>query len=96
LNKTWKTLCFEIKSKLQADKQNYIFFDEIQNIADFEKLVDGLYASKNIDITHRRIKNGGIVQSPLNNNEVPHFDYFIKNILNKKSGGGISNKLPFF
>ena len=50
LNKTWETLYFEIKSKLQADKSNYIFLDEIQNIAGFEKLVDGLYASKNIDV----------------------------------------------
>ena len=50
LNKSWKTLYFEIKSKLQADKPNYVFLDEIQNITDFEKLVDGLYASKNIDV----------------------------------------------
>jgi len=50
LNKTWETLYFEIKSKLQTDKQNYIFLDEIQNIADFEKLVDGLFASNNTDI----------------------------------------------
>ena len=50
LNKTWEILYFEIKSKLQTDKPNYIFLDEIQNIADFEKLVDGLYASKNVDV----------------------------------------------
>jgi len=50
LNKSWETLYFEIKSKLQMDKPNYIFLDEIQNIADFEKMVDGLFASKNIDL----------------------------------------------
>ncbi|MDR1740067.1 MAG: ATP-binding protein [Bacteroidales bacterium] len=50
LNKSWETLYFEIKSKLQTDKPNYIFLDEIQNIADFEKLVDGLHASKNVDV----------------------------------------------
>jgi predicted AAA+ superfamily ATPase len=50
LNKSWETLYFEIKSKLQADEPNYIFLDEVQNIADFEKLVDGLYASENIDV----------------------------------------------
>ena len=50
LNKTWETLYFEIKSKLQASKPNYIFLDEIQNIADFEKMVDGLYASENVDV----------------------------------------------
>lgn len=50
LNKTWDTLYFEIKAKLQADKKNYIFLDEIQNITDFEKLVDGLYATENTDV----------------------------------------------
>ncbi|HED06523.1 MAG TPA: ATP-binding protein, partial [Ignavibacteria bacterium] len=50
LNKSWDTLYFEIKSKLQTDKINYIFLDEIQNISDFEKIVDGLYATKNTDI----------------------------------------------
>ncbi len=50
LNKSWDTLYFEIKLKLQTDKNNYIFLDEIQNISDFEKLVDGLYATKNIDV----------------------------------------------
>ena len=50
LNKTWDTLYFEIKSKLQTDKSNYIFLDEIQNISNFEKLVDGLYATENTDV----------------------------------------------
>ncbi len=50
IDKSWDTLYFEIKSKLQTDKMNYIFLDEIQNITDFEKLVDGLYATKNTDI----------------------------------------------
>jgi len=50
LNKSWETLYFEIKSDLQTGKPNYIFLDEIQNIADFEKLVDGLYASEDVDV----------------------------------------------
>ena len=50
LNKSWDTLYFEIKAKLQANKNNYIFLDEIQNIANFEKLVDGLYAGGNVDV----------------------------------------------
>jgi hypothetical protein len=50
LNKQWDALYFEMKLKLQIDKQNYIFLDEIQNITDFEKLVDGLYATKNTDV----------------------------------------------
>ena len=50
LNKSWETLYFEIKSKLKQSKLNYIFLDEIQNIADFEKLVDGLYVSEGVDL----------------------------------------------
>jgi len=50
LNKSWHQLYFEIKSKLCPGKMNYIFLDEIQNIPDFEKLVDGLYATEKTDI----------------------------------------------
>lgn len=50
LNKTWDSLYFEIKSKINTEKANYIFLDEIQNIPDFEKLVDGLYATNNTDV----------------------------------------------
>jgi predicted AAA+ superfamily ATPase len=50
LNKSWETLYFEIKSKMQTDKPNYIFLDEIQNITNFEKLVDGLYVNENVDV----------------------------------------------
>lgn len=49
-NKTWETIYFDIKSKLQPGDNNYIFLDEIQNISNFEKLVDGLYATKNVDV----------------------------------------------
>ena len=50
LNKTWETIYFEIKSKLKANKNNYIFLDEVQNIENFEKLVDGLFVSENTDV----------------------------------------------
>ena len=50
LNKTWETIYFEIKSKLIAGENNYIFLDEIQNIQNFEKLVDGLYVTENVDV----------------------------------------------
>jgi len=50
LNKTWSDIYFEIKKKLQADKSNYIFLDEVQNIPFFEKLVDGLFATENVDV----------------------------------------------
>ena len=50
LNKSWSDLYFEIKEKLQANKPNYIFLDEVQNIPLFEKLVDGLFATENTDV----------------------------------------------
>ena len=50
LNKTWSDIYFEIKKKMQANKTNYVFLDEVQNIPFFEKLVDGLYATENTDI----------------------------------------------
>jgi predicted AAA+ superfamily ATPase len=50
LNKTWDLIYYEIKKKLQTDKPNYIFLDEVQNIPEFEKLVDGLFASENTDV----------------------------------------------
>lgn len=50
LNKTWDDIYFEIKKKLQADKPNYVFLDEVQNIPLFERLVDGLFATENTDV----------------------------------------------
>lgn len=50
LRKTWDDIYFEIKKKLQADKPNYVFLDEVQNIPLFEKLVDGLFATENTDV----------------------------------------------
>lgn len=50
INKTWDVIYFEIKQKIQPDKTNYIFLDEVQNIPLFEKLVDGLFATKNTDV----------------------------------------------
>jgi predicted AAA+ superfamily ATPase len=50
LGKSWSDLYFEIKSKLQAGKQNYVFLDEVQSIAEFEKLVDGLFVTPDVDV----------------------------------------------
>jgi predicted AAA+ superfamily ATPase len=50
LNKSWDEIYFEIKKKLQKAKPNYIFLDEVQNIPLFEKLVDGLFATENVDV----------------------------------------------
>ncbi|GHS87185.1 hypothetical protein FACS1894201_08370 [Bacteroidia bacterium] len=40
----------QIKDRLLSDKMNYIFLDEIQNIKDFQRLVDSLYIKKNCDV----------------------------------------------
>jgi predicted AAA+ superfamily ATPase len=48
--KNWETIYFDIKSKMQSDKPNYIFLDEIQNIPEFERMVDGLHVTPNADI----------------------------------------------
>jgi len=50
VGKSWDDIYFEIKKKLQKDKPNYIFLDEVQNIPLFEKLVDGLFATENVDV----------------------------------------------
>lgn len=50
VNKSWDEIYFDIKKKLKIDKPNYVFLDEVQNIPFFEKLVDGLFATKNVDL----------------------------------------------
>lgn len=39
-----------IKERLVDNKSNYIFLDEIQNIAEFQRLVDSLYIKPNVDV----------------------------------------------
>jgi len=39
-----------IKNKLIADKKNYIFLDEVQNVKEFQRLVDSLFIKKNCDV----------------------------------------------
>ncbi len=46
----WKRLYDNIENRLQKNKMNYIFLDEIQKIDGFEQAVDGLYIKKNVDI----------------------------------------------
>ncbi|MCL2293395.1 MAG: ATP-binding protein [Spirochaetes bacterium] len=46
----WRKLYQYINSRLLADKKNYIFIDEIQNVVDFEKAADGLFIKKNVDL----------------------------------------------
>jgi predicted AAA+ superfamily ATPase len=46
----WTTLYDEIIEKVNPEKKYYIFLDEVQLIDDFERLVNGLFTKKNIDL----------------------------------------------
>ena len=46
----WTVLYDEIIAKTNPNQKNYVFLDEVQLIADFEKLVDSLFVKKNIDL----------------------------------------------
>lgn len=46
----YKALYSYIKERLCKDKMTYIFLDEIQNVASFEKAVDSLYVKDNTDV----------------------------------------------
>ena len=39
-----------IKGKLHPSKKSYVFLDEVQNVPEFQKAVDGLYIQKNVDL----------------------------------------------
>lgn len=45
-----KKLYAYIKEHLLPDKRMYLFFDEIQQVKDFQRVVDSLYIKKNVDI----------------------------------------------
>lgn len=47
---TPKKLYEYIKERISADKKTYIFFDEIQNVQDFQRVVDSLFLNKNLDL----------------------------------------------
>ncbi|HPK04297.1 MAG TPA: ATP-binding protein, partial [Bacteroidales bacterium] len=48
--KDWHNVYDYIKSLLRDNITNYIFIDEIQNISEFEKLLEGLFVTPNIDL----------------------------------------------
>lgn len=39
-----------IENKLQKDKKNYVFIDEVQNVPEFQKACDSLYIKENVDL----------------------------------------------
>lgn len=48
--KGWRDVWDYIKPRLADNGRNYVFLDEIQRVEEFERLVDGLSARKNIDV----------------------------------------------
>jgi predicted AAA+ superfamily ATPase len=46
----YKEIYEEIKNKLSSKGMNYIFLDEIQNIDNFERIVDSLFVQDNVDL----------------------------------------------
>lgn len=46
----WLALYRFIKERLQANTMNYILLDEIQNVPDFQRTVDGLFILDNCDV----------------------------------------------
>ena len=48
--KNYKELYNYISKKLDSEKQYYVFLDEVQNVSEFQKVVDSLYIKKNVDV----------------------------------------------
>lgn len=48
--KSWKEIYDHIEERLLKDRINYVFIDEVQNVVEFEKLLEGLYVHPNIDL----------------------------------------------
>lgn len=46
----WRSVWEFIKTKINEGTKTYVFLDEVQNVPEFEKLVDGLYTRKNLDV----------------------------------------------
>jgi predicted AAA+ superfamily ATPase len=47
---SWKDVYDFIVTHLTKDVTNYVFIDEVQNVKEFEKLLEGLYVHPNIDL----------------------------------------------
>lgn len=48
--KNWKEIYDYILENLNPKETNYVFIDEVQNVPEFEKLLEGLYVHPNIDL----------------------------------------------
>ncbi|MFS0490904.1 ATP-binding protein [Leadbetterella byssophila] len=48
--KNWKQIYDYIIQHIKKNETNYVFIDEVQNVPEFEKLLEGLYVHPNIDL----------------------------------------------
>ena len=48
--KNWKEIYDYIIKHLKKNVTNYVFIDEVQNVVEFEKLLEGLYVHPNVDL----------------------------------------------
>lgn len=46
----YKELYKSVKGQIKDNEKYYVFLDEVQNVSEFQKAVDGLYIIKNLDI----------------------------------------------
>ena len=47
---TAESLHAYVTKRLLSDRMNYVFLDEVQNVADFQKAIDSLFIRKNVDL----------------------------------------------
>ena len=48
--KNWKEIYDYIIKRINKNETNYVFIDEVQNVPEFEKLLEGLYVHPRIDL----------------------------------------------
>lgn len=48
--KNYISLYNYVSEKIKDDEKYYVFLDEVQNVPEFQKAVDGLYIKKNVDL----------------------------------------------
>jgi len=48
--KSWKEVYDYVEKSLKPNVKNYVFLDEVQNVAEFEKLLEGLFVNPQVDL----------------------------------------------
>lgn len=48
--KNYEALYYAVEDRLNPDKMNYVFLDEVQLVPDFQRACDSLYILKNVDL----------------------------------------------